>query len=131
MLSLKFVYCPVAKLKSVTKFFRSSSRYRISIYTVIAVVRRDAFFDFVCRSVPKEGKFVIYPIKFVVSLSSLVTASDALGRYLFSHFLLLFNLVNFEGYVYYRLLSCLGFVHITPYLKILRGSSELFTHQYI
>jgi hypothetical protein len=76
----------VAKLKSVTKFLRSSSRCRIFIDAIDAVVRIDAFFVFVCRSVPKEGKIVIYPVKFVVSLSSLVTASDALGRCLLSHF---------------------------------------------
>ena len=86
LLLLKLVYCPVAKLKSATKFFRPSSRYRISIDAVNAVVRIDAFFVFVCRSVPKEGKIIIYFIKFVVSLSSLVTASDALGQYLLSHF---------------------------------------------
>ena len=86
LLLLKLVYCPVAKLKSVTKFFRPGSRYRISIDAINAVVRIDAFFVFVCRSVPKVGKIVIYSIKFVVSLSSLVTASDALGRYLLSHF---------------------------------------------
>ena len=76
----------MAKLKSVTKNFRSSSRYRISVGVVNPVMRIDAFFAFVCSSVPKEGKIVIYPFRFVVSLSSLVTASDALGRYLLSHF---------------------------------------------
>jgi hypothetical protein len=121
----------VAKLKSVTKFFRPSSRYRISIDAINVVVRIYVFFVFVCRSVSKEGKIVIYSIKFVVSVSSLVTALDTLGQYLLSHFYFFLNLVNFEEYVYYRLLSCLGFFHITSCLKILRSSSELFTYHYI
>jgi len=44
LLLLKLVYCPVAKLESVTKFFRPSSRFGISIDAINVVVRIDAFF---------------------------------------------------------------------------------------
>jgi hypothetical protein len=74
------------KIKVLLNFSTPVVDIEFLLMQFIALVRIDVFFVFVCRSVPKEGKIVIYPIKFVVSLSSLVTASDAPGRYLLSHF---------------------------------------------